>query len=249
MLLRNNQSGQALMIVLLALAAVASVALTISTRSTTDISVTTNVEDSQRAFTAAEAGIEKVLLDETAAIGGSLEENVGDAGASFTANADTIPEDPQAYAYPFKVAAGDVATLWFMSHDENGQLSCAGLPCYTATNIRVCWGEDGALPVDAGAVEITVYSQNSAGQIIASRTTLDEDLPRLNESGFEAGNEGDCGTIDGQQYAISRSLNFSVEPPLTGSIECERRCSILFGFTVTANNSCSSSARGLSESP
>jgi hypothetical protein len=205
---RSNDSGQALMIVLLALAAVASVALTISTRSTTDVSVTTGVEDAQRAFTAAEAGIEKVLLDESVALSGPLQESVGGGGATYTATANTIPENDQAYAYPFEIEAGEVATLWFMSHDANNQLTCNGQPCYTGPNIRVCWGHPGTNATNAGALEVTVYHQNSSGQIIASRTTIDADNARRSQNRFSHNANGNCSAIEGQSYAFSRAIAF-----------------------------------------
>ena len=57
----GNQ-GQALLIVLLTLSVVLTIVLSIVSRSITDISITSLEEDSQRAFNAAEAGVEQALL-------------------------------------------------------------------------------------------------------------------------------------------------------------------------------------------
>lgn len=207
------------MIVLLALAAVASVALTVSTRSSTDISVTSNIEDAQRAFTAAEAGIEEVLLDpHTALISGGPETHiVGSAGASVSTDVNAIPENLQAYAYPFQLSKGDVATLWFMSHDADNQLTCSGSGCYTGNHIRICWGSPGVNATNVGALEITVYNRNASGQIVAKRTTVDGDSSRKATNRFTHSPSGTCNPIDGQQYAFSRDINFATDLGITNA--------------------------------
>lgn len=208
---QKNQQGQALMIVILALAAVASVVLTISTRTTTDVSVTTNVEDAQRAFTAAEAGVEKILLEQSTSIGSPIQQNVGDAGATFTATANSIPQNNQEYAYPFDLRSGDVSTLWFMSHDQSYQLSCSGLPCYTGSRIQICWGNPGSSATNAGALEITVYRQGSGNQTLASRMTVDPDSNRRSSNSFGANDGSSCPSIEGQGYAFSKTVNFATD--------------------------------------
>jgi len=208
---QQNKGGQALLIVLLALAAVASVALTVSTRTTTDVSVTTDVEDSQRAFTAAEAGIEKVLLDEETAIDADLQESVGSGGATYTARAEIIPSNARQYAYPFELRAGDISTLWFMSHDTDNQLTCSGAPCFTGSSTRVCWGAQGTNSTDAGALEVSVYYQNPSGDIVVARTTVDASGSRRGNNQFSLSGESgaSCGTIDGVNYAFSQNIDFN----------------------------------------
>lgn len=208
----RNKEGQALMVVLLALAAVASVALTVSTRTTTDIEVTLNVEDSQRAFSAAEAGIEKTLLNPSQQPAGDIV--VPGSGAKFSVGTVSIPTSPQEYSYPFSLSAGEIATVWFMSTDEDGNLSCSGLPCYTGNSIRLCWGEGNPAvsALQAGALEVTVYHE-SAGAIKASRTTIDPSDGRRTQNMFSFGADGTgCGVsgpIDSQVYAYTKLVNFS----------------------------------------
>ena len=57
-----RESGQALLIVVLSLAVVLTVVLSILARSVTDIKLSTGSEESLRAFSAAEAGIERALI-------------------------------------------------------------------------------------------------------------------------------------------------------------------------------------------
>jgi Tfp pilus assembly protein PilX len=73
--LRNNQNGQALLIVLLGMAVVLTLVLSIVSRSVTDVSITKRDEESLRAFSAAEAGVEQALLVGTGTSGGFAESN------------------------------------------------------------------------------------------------------------------------------------------------------------------------------
>jgi len=58
----KNQKGQAVLIVLLSLSVVLIVVMFVVSRSITDISLSTKEENSLRAFSAAEAGIERALV-------------------------------------------------------------------------------------------------------------------------------------------------------------------------------------------
>ena len=60
-ILNSNQSGQILIIILLVLVVGISIVLSLSARSLTDIRTTTSTEQSNRAYFAAEAGIERAL--------------------------------------------------------------------------------------------------------------------------------------------------------------------------------------------
>ena len=59
----TSQSGQALLIVLLSMAVILTVVLSFASKSITEVSITSYEEDALRAFSAAEAGVEKALLN------------------------------------------------------------------------------------------------------------------------------------------------------------------------------------------
>src|SRR3972149_445322 len=154
----NNQTGQALLIVLLTMTVVLTIVLSVVSRSVTDISITSYEEDAQRAFNAAEAGIERVLLT-----GSNQSDSLGDAeydaGISFP-----LPSSNQV-VYPTDVLAGESATFWFMAHDANGDFYCGGGDCLRSNQIlQICWGEPGTLLNDlAPAVEISLFYDVSLG--------------------------------------------------------------------------------------
>ena len=71
-----KEKGQIILILLLVMTVALGVGLTIVQRSLTDISTSTKVEQSSRAFSAAEAGIEKALQGDISSV------NFPDAGSS-----------------------------------------------------------------------------------------------------------------------------------------------------------------------
>ena len=107
-------SGQALLIVLLGMAVVLTLVLSIVSRSVTDVSITTKDEESLRAFSAAEAGVEQLL------IGGSGSGEF--PNSSYTAQVYDIGNS-EYYFFPNQLKSGDVVTLWFVEHDDQGNLT------------------------------------------------------------------------------------------------------------------------------
>ena len=220
--LPNKQSGQALMIVLLSLAAVGAVALTISSRSTTDVTTTTNVEESQRAFSAAEAGVERILYDRSIISGGQASGSVGSSDAQFSAVTTYVPEstNQREFQYPFPLSAGESATLWLVGHNSDNELSCSGgstvspgdpESCFNGSQISMCWGALGG--TTRSAMEVAVYYKTSTGLSRVKRLAIDPDTTRRGSNAFSAptaSNEstGAC-TIGGKQYAYQSTIDFN----------------------------------------
>src|SRR3989304_10327197 len=94
---KKYSSGQALLIILLTLTVVLTVVLSVVSRSVTDISVTTYQEDAQRAFDAAEAGIERALLT------GSSQTSTPIGDATFITNISSPLPDGDEAVYPSDV--------------------------------------------------------------------------------------------------------------------------------------------------
>lgn len=156
----KSQSGQAVLIVLLAMAVTLTLVLSIVTRSITDISLTATDEDSARAFSAAEAGIENLL------IGGPSSGQVGE-NSSYEASPPAeygLGSATLALGQVTKPLSGESATVWFVSHDDTGKYfvcnDAEGQPCYAGNSIRFCWGNEGAesqLGSQTPAVEVSTY--------------------------------------------------------------------------------------------
>jgi len=99
--------GQALLIVLLSMSVILSVVLSVVSRSITDISVSTYEEEALRAFSAAEAGIEKALVEQT-----SVAEQQISTGSADKFKADIVTEaHGKIFNFPQPVKSGETATF------------------------------------------------------------------------------------------------------------------------------------------
>src|SRR5688572_30522373 len=125
--MKKFEQGQALVLVLLSLAVVLTLVLFILSRSITDVAISSRQEESVRAFSAAEAGIEKSLV-----IGaGTSLTTIGDA--KYSSEVSDYSEGSQDFIYPINMASGDYATTWFMAHDSSGNLVCdISSPCFSS---------------------------------------------------------------------------------------------------------------------
>jgi type II secretory pathway pseudopilin PulG len=181
----KNQYGQALLVVLLVMAVLGTVVLSAVSRTVTDVVVTTKEDEAIRAFSAAEAGIEKGLLS---GVGGTIVSQTGDlpSGGSFAAQVSELGGSPR-FKYPKPLASGESATIWFVDHDQNGNLTCSTGKCSTATYMYVCWGNLNDSPPPA--VEVSIYYKD-AGGIKIKREALDSDGSRRDSNKFAPASSG-----------------------------------------------------------
>jgi len=204
---KENQSGQALLLVLLSMAVVLTIVLSILSRTITDITVTTREEEALRAFSAAEAGVEKALIIGT---------NAGSFGddASFTATVSNFGYQASQYVYPEKLLSGESAVAWFVDHDEDtGELTCDTGECFTGSTMKVCWGEIGTASGDATtpAIEASIFYATTPGDystVMIARDTIDPNTARRSSNNFSAPDVGTC-TVDGVDFEFQKTFDFS----------------------------------------
>jgi len=108
----RSQSGQALIILLLIMVVGLTVGLSIATRTITDLRISTQSEESQKAFSAAEAGIEDALrrnLEQVVTAGGTFQTPVG-TGITSTTTVTKIADTTQ-FVTEQPIAQDDVAQV------------------------------------------------------------------------------------------------------------------------------------------
>lgn len=199
--LPNNCSGQALLLVLLSMSVVLTIVLSILARSTLDIGVSTGSEQSVRAFSAAEAGIEQALVI------GSKSGNIGDA--TFNANVTDFSSGVSEFILPSSLYSGESATVWFVSHDKTtGNLSCTGVdnPCFTGSKIQVCWGKGGTS--DTPAIEVSIVYLTFPGVYTTAqiaRVVADPNATRRSLNSFSEPDPGNCGVTG---FAFNKIIDF-----------------------------------------
>src|SRR3989338_627618 len=123
----KKRRGQVLVLVLLVVVVALAVGLSVASRNLTNLRTTTQTEQSQRAFNAAEGGIEDVLSrisDPSIVSGSTFPVTVGDLEASVTVNKEnyffwTIPEGEvgQVDLKGPPQATGDIRIEWAVASD------------------------------------------------------------------------------------------------------------------------------------
>lgn len=192
---RKNQKGQAVLIVLLSLSVVLIIVLFIMSRSVTDISLSTKEEDSLRAFSAAEAGVERALVIGNSS--GTID------NATFNADVTSFAEGSTEVTFPISLKSGENAIFW---------LSRAGeATAFTGSQIRYCWGDPGTVATDAQspALEVTIFyttTPNDLTTIRTARATLDPNPSRRSTNSFGIGQDSTC-TIGGDSFEYQATLN------------------------------------------
>ncbi len=194
----QKNSGQVLLITLLVLSVAATIVLSVIGRTTTDVAISNQIAESQRAFSAAEAGIEEILKTGTAPVGAQ----VLSPGVSYTVQKADIGGATGVYQYPSKTSVGSTETFWLVNHDANGSL--VESPTYTASSIDVCWSAETPTP----AVLVSVLYKSS-GVYTVARSAYDPDPTRAATNKFTqpAVLSGGCGSASLTTY--KQTLTFA----------------------------------------
>lgn len=245
---RRNQKGQAVLIVLLSLSVVLVIVMYILSRSITDISLSTKDENAMRAFSAAEAGIEKALV-----VGSSS--NIDFSGASFNASVTDFAAGQTSVVYPISLKSGESATFWFVEHDSDGNLVCdATHPCFSGNRFMLCWGDPGTLDslATTPAIELTVYYTTTPLDMTTlqvARGTYDVNTARretaINPNYFEEATNTVC-TIAGQDFQFEKGLYFNTTDPNLGILDSETQGTVLYATVKMLYNTSVGHKVGLS---
>lgn len=195
-----------MLIVVLVLAVVFLVVVSLLASSVTDIAITSREDEALRAFSAAEAGIEKALL--TGTISSQTFET-----SSYTGTVAGLGQNAKTYNFPSDIRAGDVATLWFVAHGADEVLSCSGAEdCFTGSKMKVCWGANGTSDSSSTpALEASVFyavTPADYSTILVARSAQDPNTSRRGSNSFDAPDGSGC-TINDKQYAFTKTLDFA----------------------------------------
>jgi Tfp pilus assembly protein PilX len=164
--LKKGSSGQVLTIVLLLMAVLLTVALSVVSRSITDIRISRQEEESARAFSVAEAGIEASLKAGSAT-------PVTIDGISANVTEDPMGNEP-VFIFPTDVDARETQTVWLVGHNAQG-LPDHNEGYYSGNKITIYWGNetesDGSDKTPA--LEASLLYQNGVGQFLVKRNAFD----------------------------------------------------------------------------
>jgi hypothetical protein len=204
MVSKRHDSGQMLLITLLVLAIATTIALSVIGRTTTDLNISTQLEESSRAFSAAEAGIEQALKLQSNPNNGNLTTLAG--GASYQVSSSTLAGTAGTYIFPNLTSDGQSQSLWLVDHNTDGTPNYAS--SYSpANNLTVCWS--------AGATELVLYFSRS-GEIMSARQAYDSDNARVgaqaesNRFSPAVSGSGCAGASTSYLHTINFATDFSI---------------------------------------
>lgn len=215
-MVKQNNSGQVLLIILLIMAVVLTVGLSVVSRSITDIRISQEQEESARVFFVAEAGIESLLAGE---------ELPSFEGYNVTSSTKKLGEW-DSFVFPEEIKVGDTQTLWLVNHLDGETL---GSDFYQGDYINLYWGKEGQEPDtdDTPALEAILYYDDNGFK--TKRWAFDPNSNRTSENKFEIANFS-YSTIDdklfsfliridlppGDKYALRLKLIYNNEKQLLG---------------------------------
>ncbi|MBI4064791.1 hypothetical protein HY409_00270 [Candidatus Gottesmanbacteria bacterium] len=208
------QSGQILLITLLILAVGTTIALSLLGRSTQDLSISREIEESSRAFSAAEAGVERALQSGS----GTGGPQTLTPGISYDVLVSTIGGASGVYTFPKKTPKTITDTLWLVPHDDDDsdgdgdRTELIETPYYTSSTIELCWSSETIVPA---LVVSVIYKEQTDGSYQVAKFTLDKD----NSRGNNFITVGVPGNHCGQTNVYSRTIDFLADLNVTANAD------------------------------
>lgn len=184
--MKNNQKGQLILTLILVMATALVIGLSVIQRSLTDVSTSTKVEQSSRAFSAAEAGIEQYLGSNTNCTPDTCKVEFSDIGSKAAVEGGgLIPLQAQAgqrqdpLEFPF-LAKEEVAQVWLADPTSNLPICDASRVCYKQTSLDIYWGNSQS---ERPAIELT-FVYYSSGQYLSEKRYFEPDSARVAQNNF-----------------------------------------------------------------
>ena len=215
----NNQKGQVILLLILVMTVALAIGLSIVQKSLVDVSTASKVEQSSRAFSAAEAGIEKALQESNTTVHSTLE--FTDNSSQVTQIIDTglipvVPTDNSRQAvleYP-PLAKEEVVQVWLA---DLNSISNPPAVHYAQSTLDVYWGNSAT---DKAALELTLvyYGTDPADTVDPSTVKYRSKKRYLDQisrgNSFEVMTATDC-PVGGYKhesttiYQCKKILNFT----------------------------------------
>ncbi len=192
-----KQSGQILLITLLVMAVGTTIALSLLARTTQDLSISRQIEESSKAFSAAEAGVEAALKSGS----GSGGAQTLTSGISYDVTVASIGGATGVYAFPKKTPKGVTETLWLVNHDPVSGALIESPPYYTALTLELCWSSETVTPA---LVVSILYKEQTDGSYQVAKLAFDPD----NSRGNNFTNVGASGNHCGQNNVYNKQIIF-----------------------------------------
>lgn len=175
-----------------------TVGLSVVSRSITSLRITKETETSQRAFSAAEAGIEKIINSSSQSLSGQLENN-----ASYSTTVATLQGASFLINNGNPVAKGDGADVWLSHYPDYSSPLTGQITIYWGQLPEVC-SSDPSLNTQAALEIVTITG--SVASPVTTHYAIDPCNDRASLNNFSTSVQGGS-TINGVSFAHSYQIS------------------------------------------
>lgn len=225
--IKNQEKGQVVIVLLLVMLVALSVGLVITQRSINDVTTSTQTEQFSRAFSAAEAGIEKVLNQNSTIT--LSEEQLGNQSSAEAKVTSCLPRSGQALEYP-PISKETTAQFWLANPNVSG---CTG-SAYNGNLVTLYFGNSNLQnnSTEIPAVEVALVRFDGT-TYSTQRRYIDPVPSRRNNNGFEPlncnGNTGAINTTSStDDLILDRSFKCKVTIDTRGTAPIMLRVRIIY---------------------
>jgi len=173
----RGQKGQILLIVILAIIVASTVGLSLASRSVTSLRTSTEEAQSQKALSAAEAGIELVMQ-------GTPSTGTINSGDSFSSQSSYHVTVAQPTGSSFEIDDGNTISkdegvdVWFVNHNSDGSTDQSSYQSYSHLNLY--WGSVSETHCNTAAIEVILVTKDTLGSIQTRKYAYDSCLSHNN---------------------------------------------------------------------
>jgi hypothetical protein len=191
------QQGQVLLVVVLLMVVVLTIGLSVAARNITNLRQTSEEDQSQRAFSAAEAGIEVALQQSGDQFSGNFNES-----GEFITQVRTVQGREFIVNNGKTITPNESVDVWL----SNFPTTPSGYSVRSAP-VTIHWGSDGADPCDTAALEVTLLSGTTTNPSIRHYAFDPCDTTRAENNFTAASTPG--GTVQDTTYRFRESITIN----------------------------------------
>jgi len=201
----KENSGQIVLILVLITVVGLTIGLSLISRTITDVRISTQIEQSGRAFSAAEAGVESALKG---AVAGGPTGTVTFPGVSASYNVANIGGEVAPLSFPL-TAVGSTQTVWLADHKSDGIDLDENSTYPVGSTFTICWGTD---PNKNPALLLSLYYKDTATNIYKVAKLAYDPIPGRSNFYPKDDNVNSCSN----NYRYKKTLSATGIPPGDG---------------------------------
>ncbi len=199
----QKEAGQTLLIIVLVMVVALTVGLSVASRSIVNLRTSTEEDSSQRAFSAAEAGVERVLKTNQQI---PAQSSIDLGNNSKISQVQVLPVSGNEFLVNGgnPVSKDDGADIWLATHNADAEQTIDYSTSLSPQFFTIYWGSS-ANGCSEAAIEVIVISGTIASSLTSKRYVYDPCGSRVASNRFD-NNVGSGKTIGGKIFSYSTNI-------------------------------------------